>query len=61
MSRVRTDAVIVKPSNNVFTALTGAACVAVTVALVLVALQYQNLVADDPDAPRLFFGLFWPL
>ena len=58
MSRARTDAITVKPSNNAFTALTGAACVCVLVALVMLWLKWSSVVGTDPEAPKLFFGFF---
>lgn len=54
MSRVRTDAVTVRPSNNVYTALAGAACVAVLLALILVYMAWSEVTGGEP----LFFGLF---
>ena len=56
MSRARTDAVVVRPSNNMYTAITGAACVAVLFALVLLWLRWSSLVGSD--GPKLFFGFF---
>ena len=53
MSRIRTDAVKLRPTNNAFTALAGVACVAVLVALILLYLKWQDI-SDGP----LFFGLF---
>ncbi len=56
MSRARTEAVVVRPSNNMYTAITGAACVAVLFAIILLWLRWNSLVADG--GPKLFFGFF---
>ncbi len=53
MSRLRTETINVKPTNNVFTALTGAACVAALMAIVFVFLKWQDVVG--PEGPKLFF------
>ena len=54
MTRTRTDAVIVRPTNNIYTALTGSACVALLIALVLMWLRYNAVTGGR----ALFFGLF---
>lgn len=51
MTRMRSDSA--RAANNVYTALTGSACVAVLIALVLVYIRWRGL-TNDP----LFFGLF---
>ena len=43
------------------TALSGAACAVVLLAIIMIAAMWSNVVGDDPEAPKLFFGLFWPL
>ena len=53
MSRIRTDAVKLRPTNNAFTALSGAACVAVLVALILLYMKWQEI-----GSGPLFFGIF---
>ena len=54
MSRLRSEAVTVRATNNVWTALTGTACAAVLVALILVAMKWYEITESQP----LFFGLF---
>ncbi len=52
MTRMRSDAA--RPVNNVYTALTGSACVAVLLALIFVFLRWKSLTNGQP----LFFGIF---
>ena len=52
----RTETVTVKPSNNIYTALTGVAVVICLVALVLIWMQWGTL--TEGDDVKLFFGLF---
>ena len=54
MTRARTDAMIVRPTNNIYTALSGVACVALLIALVLMFIKYREVTGGQP----LFFGLF---
>jgi len=56
MSRLRSDTIKVKPANNVYTGLLGAACVAVLLAVVLAFLKWPDVVGTD--GPKLFFGMF---
>ena len=53
MTRMRSDAAA-RATNNIYTALTGSACVAVLVALVMVFIRWRGLTGGQP----LFFGLF---
>lgn len=55
MARTRTEAIAVRPTNGVYTALTGAACIAVLVALVVLWLSWESVSAGDD---KLFFGMF---
>jgi hypothetical protein len=52
MTRMRTD-VAARASNNIYTALSGSACVAVLIALGLVYFRWKSL-TNEP----LFFGIF---
>ena len=56
MTRARTDTIAVKASNNVYTALTGSACVACVLAIVFCWMKWQEIVGDD--GTKLFFGFF---
>ena len=58
MTRARADVVPVRATNNVYTALTGAACVALLIALGLIMAKWSSLVGEAGD-PKLFG--FWPL
>ena len=60
MTRARADAVPVHATNNVYTALTGAACAALLIALGLLMAKWWGLVGESGE-PKLFFGFFWPL
>lgn len=53
MTRTRSDAIAVRPSNNIYTALTGAATIAALIALVVVWIRWTNATGQP-----LFFGLF---
>ncbi len=50
----RTEAVAPRATNNIYTALTGVACLAMLIALVLVVMNFRSLAPNQP----LFFGLF---
>ena len=54
MTRARNDAVIVRPTNNIYTALAGTACVAVLAALVMMWLRFQTITGGE----GLFLGFF---
>lgn len=55
MTRMRTETrVVAQPVNNIYTALTGAACVAVLIALILAFFKWGEMTDGQP----LFFGLF---
>ena len=51
MTRTRGDQIVVKPKNDVYTALTAAACVAVILGLIAMFTQANNVFGD---------GLFFP-
>ncbi len=55
MARTRIDAVAVRPTNGVYTALTGTACVAVLFAIVVLWMSWESVSAGDD---KLFFGMF---
>lgn len=54
MTRTRTEITAARPVNNIYTALTGSACVAVLVALIFAYIRWSTL---NPGKP-LFFGIF---
>jgi hypothetical protein len=56
MSRLRSEPIRVKPTNNVYTALLGAACLAALMALAFGYVRWQEIVGSD--GPKLFFGFF---
>jgi hypothetical protein len=58
MSRARSETIPVRATSNVYTALAGAAVVAVSVALLLMWLSWNGLFGGDADAPKLFFNMF---
>lgn len=51
----RTDTVAVRPSNNVYTALSGAAVIVCLIALILVIMKWT---AINGEYEPLFFGMF---
>lgn len=51
----RVDTVAVKPSNNVYTALTGVAVITCLIALVLIIMKWISL---NGEYKPLFFGMF---
>lgn len=51
----RVDSVAVKPSNNVYTALTGVAVITCLIALVLIIMKWIDL---NGEYQPLFFGMF---
>ncbi len=55
MTRTRTETVVIRPTNNIYTALTGVACVAAIVALAFLWLKWQNIVGADGTPLFLFF------
>ena len=54
MTRARTEALVARPTNNVYTVLTGVACIAVLIALVIVFIEFRSLT----NGKELFFGIF---
>ncbi len=54
MTRMRTDTRAAQPVNNIYTALTGTACVAVLLAVILAFFKWREMSGGEP----LFFGLF---
>ena len=50
----RTEAHVPRATNNIYTALTGVACLAVLIALILVFMSFRSLAPGQP----LFFNLF---
>ncbi len=54
MTRTRTEITAARATNNVYTALTGSACVAVLMALIFAFIRWRTL---NPEQ-ALFFGIF---
>ena len=55
MTRVRTEAMVVRATNNIYTVLSGVACLAVLIALVIVFVRFRELTGGETP---LFFGIF---